>query len=316
GRGGPFRSLDDWAARVEPRALNRRQMEALAAAGAFDCLAPAREKVFRGAEALLAAAQAAARERAEGQGGLFAASSGAAMQVLLPEGEPWRLGERLAHEREAFGFYVSGHPVEEHPMVLAANAVVSSLELLARPARRAGSRETVAMAGLVEELVWRTPQGQGPDRRFLIADFSDSGGSFSATCFDSGLFPVLRDAGESGAPLLLSMEIQWREDGAPPRMTIVRAEPMELVARAARLRLSIRLVPDCDPQPLLDRLRALPRDGQAEIEVAVPTLGGMATVRLGRFFRCETGLAEWLRADPAVADLCFEPLTAPLRLVA
>ncbi|MFN3591984.1 MAG: DNA polymerase III subunit alpha, partial [Thermaurantiacus sp.] len=106
---GPFRSLDALVARIDPRMMNRRQFEALAAAGAFDELEPERARVFAGAELLMAAAQSAAAARESGQGGLFGGGESEAAEPLpLPPAEPWNSGERLAREHAAFGFYVSG----------------------------------------------------------------------------------------------------------------------------------------------------------------------------------------------------------------
>ncbi len=315
-RGGPFRSLEDWAARVDPRALNRRQVEALASAGAFDCLEPRRDRAHRAAEILLGTAQAAARARETGQGGLFGAGCGAAL--ALPEGEdaPWRLGEALAHEREAFGFFLSGHPVDRHALVLAAEGVVNSAELRARTPGRAGTRETVTMAGLVEKLFWRSRQNRGPEARYLGVDLSDGGGSFNASCFEPDLFPLLREAEESGEPLLLTVDLLWREGDAEPRLAISAARPLSSVAASVRARLCLRLVPEADPARLIGLLKGLPRDGRTRIEVEVPTAAGLATVALGRRFRCDAALIEALRVDPAIAEVSAVPLSAPLRLVA
>ena len=69
GRGGAFASLDDFANRADPAQLNRRSLENLAAAGAFDALEPNRAAVHAAAETLLAAAQSARDSRESGQGG-------------------------------------------------------------------------------------------------------------------------------------------------------------------------------------------------------------------------------------------------------
>ncbi|WP_448582022.1 DNA polymerase III subunit alpha [Thermaurantiacus sp.] len=315
-QGGRFRSLDDWAARVDPWALNRRQVEALAAAGAFDGLEPRRDRVFRAADILLGSAQTAARARETGQGGLFGEGSAPAISALLGAEAPWRLGEALAHEREAFGFFLSGHPVERHALVLAAEAVVTSAEVRARTSGRAGTRERVAMAGLVENLSWRNRPKQGADQRYLGVDLSDSGGAFNASCFEPDLFPVLREAAESGEPLLLGMDLQWREGDSEPRLAIFSAVTLASLAGQVRALLRIRLAPDCSPSRLFDLLQLLPRDGRTRIEVDVPTPAGTATVLLGRHFRCDAAFLETLRIDPAVAELAAVPLQRPLRLVA
>ncbi|HEU4498834.1 MAG TPA: DNA polymerase III subunit alpha, partial [Sphingomicrobium sp.] len=110
---GPFKGLDDFSERIDPKLLNRRQLESLAAAGAFDALNADRAAVHASAETILAHAAAAHDQRTSGQHGLFGggASSGVA-PIRMPRDVRWNLAERMAAEREAFGFYFSAHPVD------------------------------------------------------------------------------------------------------------------------------------------------------------------------------------------------------------
>ncbi len=108
----PFASLAEFAARVEPRLLNKMQIENLARAGAFESLEKNRAKVMAGAETILRRAQASAEERDSGQIGLFGADSQRNEPLRLPEVPDWPLLERLAHESEAVGFHLSAHPLD------------------------------------------------------------------------------------------------------------------------------------------------------------------------------------------------------------
>jgi DNA polymerase-3 subunit alpha len=113
--GGPFTDLHDFAARTAPRALNRRLVESLVQAGAFDELSPERARLFA---AVPRAREWGARrpdERARGQGSLFGGGGEADVAVTappLPSAEPWTDLERAAGEKEVLGFYVSGHPLD------------------------------------------------------------------------------------------------------------------------------------------------------------------------------------------------------------
>src|SRR3546814_18373649 len=94
---GDFAGLDDFAGRIDPKQLNRRQIEALAGAGAFDGVEPERPRAYAGAEALLACANSSAHERSTGQGGLFGGDIALAPVLQLPAAEPWpRSEERRA----------------------------------------------------------------------------------------------------------------------------------------------------------------------------------------------------------------------------
>ncbi|HLL59246.1 MAG TPA: DUF655 domain-containing protein, partial [Allosphingosinicella sp.] len=110
---GPFKSLDDFADRVDPRLLNRRQIESLAGGGAFDEVAPNRAAVFAAAETILAHASSAAEARTSGQGGLFGGDSNV-VPIRMPSSANWSLAERMTQEKESFGFYFSAHPVDRY----------------------------------------------------------------------------------------------------------------------------------------------------------------------------------------------------------
>ncbi|MEO5972124.1 MAG: DNA polymerase III subunit alpha, partial [Sphingomicrobium sp.] len=120
---GPFASLEDFAARIDPRLLNRRQLESLAAAGAFDSIVPDRAAMFAAAETILAHAASAAEHRESGQQALFGGGADAAIAPISLPRASWTLAERMAAERDAFGFYFSAHPVDAQRHLLAAHKV-------------------------------------------------------------------------------------------------------------------------------------------------------------------------------------------------
>ncbi|MBV8971868.1 MAG: DNA polymerase III subunit alpha, partial [Sphingomonadaceae bacterium] len=109
---GPFASLSDFARRIDPKLLNKRQLEALIGSGAFDGIERNRGGVHALAEALLGTAQSAAAARESAQVALFGAADDRSLAMLVPPGKAWTLAETMAAEKEAFGFYFSGHPVE------------------------------------------------------------------------------------------------------------------------------------------------------------------------------------------------------------
>jgi DNA polymerase-3 subunit alpha len=312
---GPFRSLDDFVSRIDPRALNRRQMEALAAAGAFDCFGMDRARVHAAAELLMSAATRAADARTTGQGGLFGGDS-AIEPVRLPDVKPWPVGERLGKEREAFGFWFSGHPVEAHTAVLKAMAVETAAEVMARRAPP-GLRASAKMAGLVEEARWRVPQGKGPDRRYMLADLTDQSGKWGASCFNAEAQAQLEAALAAGETLLMDVELQWREGEDSPRLAIQSARPLQLLVKSTRALLSLRLRPGVDPARIVELAAWLPRGGRSVVEAAVPLAGGgEAIVRLGSDFLLASGVESEISALDLVASAEISALNQPLRLVA
>ncbi|MGB6176605.1 MAG: DNA polymerase III subunit alpha, partial [Methylocella sp.] len=112
-----FRDLTEFAARVNPRDINKRMLESLAAAGVFDELEANRARVYAGAEAILAAAQRRQDEQLAGQSVLFGGEN--RDPIVLPKVEPWPLAERLRREFESVGFFLSGHPLDAYAAILA-----------------------------------------------------------------------------------------------------------------------------------------------------------------------------------------------------
>ena len=113
-RNGPFRDLFDFAARLDTKSFNRRQFESLVKAGAFDCLDPNRAQSFAATELLLRQASRAAEERESRQENLFAGirCAGFAARPSLPLVQDWSQVEKLTHEFDAIGFYLSAHPLD------------------------------------------------------------------------------------------------------------------------------------------------------------------------------------------------------------
>src|SRR5690606_12687853 len=162
--GGPFKDLFDFCARVDPRKVNKRALEALIRSGAADNLGPAisldqdRAVMFAAmAEAVKPAEQSAANSSA-GIMDLFGevVPSGSGNEDVYREFHrvrPWSIKERLHAEKETLGLYLTGHPIDEYDTEL--NHLVSSRIAELKPEK---SAQTVA--GLVvAQRVMKTKRG-------------------------------------------------------------------------------------------------------------------------------------------------------------
>jgi len=286
-RGGPFAGLEDFAARIDPRLLNRRQLESLAGAGAFDSLKPDRPAVFAAAETILAHAASAHDQRESGQAGLFGVNSAEAAPIRLPRDASWTLAQRMAAERDAFGFYFSAHPVDGQKHLLAAHKVKTFAEVSELRIAE-GERLSAAMACLVEDARWRT---SARGRRYMIANLSDSSGQFTATVFDDEPCEALEAAARSQSCGLLSVELDRRAGDETPRVTVKRFQPLESLAKRTRLEMTVRLA-SSDLVPLLARELAEARGGTGIVRFTVPLAnGGRALVLAGRDFALDGELA-------------------------
>ncbi|MEP7029038.1 MAG: DNA polymerase III subunit alpha, partial [Candidatus Eisenbacteria bacterium] len=115
--GGPFASLFDFAARVENRALNRRLVESLVLAGAFDEFCDNRARLFAAVPLALDWGARRRQEASAGQESLFGGGPGHGASLVtpqLPDLPAWGALERAAREKEVLGFYLSGHPLDSY----------------------------------------------------------------------------------------------------------------------------------------------------------------------------------------------------------
>jgi DNA polymerase-3 subunit alpha len=286
-RGGPFTSLEDFAARIDPRLLNRRQLESLAGAGAFDGIKPERAAVFAAAETILAHAASAQEQRTSGQAGLFGANSAEMAPIRLPRDASWTLAQRMAAERDAFGFYFSAHPVDASRHLLAAHKVKTFSDL-AEVTIGEGERVGSTMAALIEETRWRT---SAKGRRYMMATLSDSSGQFIATAFDDEATAALEAAAKAGQCGLLSVELDRRAGDDTPRVTVKRFQPLSELAKRTRLQMTIR-VSDAAAAQLIARELADARGSNGLVRVIVLMgSGGEAVVIAGRDFSLDAELA-------------------------
>jgi DNA polymerase-3 subunit alpha len=218
--GGPFRSLSDFAGRCDPKAINKRALETLSAAGAFDSLEPNRALAHGNVEAMLALANRMADNAALGTGDLFGGGGAPALDARPLK--PWTPMERLQHEFEAVGFFLSGHPLDAYAAVLPKLGVVPYAELEARADRGAVAGR---LAGVVVSARERKSQ---KGNKFAFAMFSEPTGQFEAVLFSETLAQA-RDLLEPGTAVLLAVE--GERDGESLKL---RAQTVESLDKAAQ----------------------------------------------------------------------------------
>jgi DNA polymerase III subunit alpha len=243
-RDGLFTSLADFAARVNPRAINKRVIESLAAAGAFDALDSNRARVFAGAEAILSACQRSHEAATMGQNDMFGGASDAPT-IMLPQLEPWLPAERLRREYDAIGFFLSGHPLDDYATVLKRLRVQSWAEF--SRAVKSGATAGKVAATVVSRMERRTKTGN----KMGIIGLSDPTGHFEAVLFSEGLAQY-REVLEPGAAVLLQLGAELQ--GEDVRARVLHAEPLDDAAAKTQkgLRIFVR-----DTRPLESIARRL-----------------------------------------------------------
>jgi DNA polymerase-3 subunit alpha len=228
-KGGPFKSLADFAARVNPRAINKRIVESLAAAGAFDGLDKNRARVFAGADAIVAACQRAHEAETSGQNDMFG-NAADAPTIVLPNVENWLPAELLRREYDAVGFFLSGHPLDDYATALKRLRVQTWAEF--SRAVKTGATAGKVAATVVSRMERRTKTGN----KMGIMGLSDPTGHFEAVLFSEGLAQY-RDVLEPGAAVLLQLGAELQ--GEDVRARVLHAEPLD--AAAAKTQKGLRI---------------------------------------------------------------------------
>jgi DNA polymerase III subunit alpha len=310
--GGAFASLDDFAHRVDPGQINRRSLENLAAAGAFDSLEANRAAVHGAAETLLAAAQSARHSRESGQGGLFGDGASDAAQLRIDRTVEWPAGTRMNFEKEAFGFYFSAHPCSQYAAVAASHGAKSNAELLASGPIPEGVRRAGTLAALIEGVRWRESR---KGKRFMVADFSDQSGQFSVRCFDEALGGQLAEWGKSAECLLLGIEMDMRPGDEVPSFTLKSAKPLSTLVSATRLKMVLDVVEEGAIGALADLVEPLD-GGRSELIIRTRSADGrMVQIALGRKYRLDASLLDRVKAIEGVENVELAPLAPVLALV-
>ncbi len=247
----PFADLADFARRINPRAVNKRVLESLVAAGAFDATEKNRARVFAAVDTLLATAQRAHEDAAIGQSELFAGPA-SPERVVLPAVEPWLPAQRLQREYEAVGFFLSGHPLDDYAAALKRLRVQSWSEF--SRAVKAGASAGRVAGTVVARTERRTKNGT----KMGIIGLSDPSGHYEAVLFAEGLAQY-RDLLEPGAALLLFLTAEVQGDEVRARIQSV--EPLDQAAAKMQKGLRVFLRDDAPIEGVAKRLEPIGLNG-------------------------------------------------------
>lgn len=269
GKNGPFETLDEFTNRMDPRQFNKRTLENLARAGAFDRLHANRRQIVESVDTLLAHANAAVSDRESQQNNLFGGSDNtAASSIPLKPVNDWPPAEQLTQEFDAVGFYLSGHPLEHALKTLARDRVITIAQLRAEPDSDSISRK---MAGTV---ISKREQKSRRGNRFAFVGFSDPSGQFETVVF-ADLLAQSQDLLEPGNSVVLTVE--GEKNGDDVKLRAQRITPVdEVIARIAPgMRVFIE-----EPEALMRIKEQLVAPGKGEVRLVLPAISGRHEVEI------------------------------------
>jgi DNA polymerase-3 subunit alpha len=306
-----FFCLSDFAGRINPRALNKRVLESLAAAGAFDELEQNRALAFSAADTVLAVAQ---REHDTVESGALQFSFGEITKketMRLPKVEPWLPAERLQREFDAIGFFLSGHPLDDYAPALK-RLQVQSWAGFSRAVKAGASGGRLAGTVLA-----RTERRTRTGSKMGIVGLSDPSGHYEAVVFAEGL-QQFRDLLEPGSAVLVTLSAELQGDEVRARIQAV--EPLDHAAAKLQKGLRVFLRSELPLESIVKRLeptRTVPAssggetkgeprrpaqaNGDGEVSmVLMLDRGAEVEVKLPGRFKVSPQIAGALKAVPGV----------------
>ena len=231
--GGPFKDIVDFAGRLDTKLINKRMIENLVRAGALDALHGNRAEMMAGAESILRHVQAGAEARNSNQHALFGAEADRP-DLKLPQRDDWRQMERLDKEREAFGFFLSAHPLDAYAATLHSQGVITANHLDGMTADEC--RAPVRMAGIMGSKRERISKS---GNKYAFIQLSDATGSYEAVVFSEVLVKS-RALMESGEPMLITLEARLEDEQV--RLMVSKMMPLDeaVAARLDNLRIELK----------------------------------------------------------------------------
>ncbi len=270
---GPYASLLDFCTRVDMRKVNKRVIESLIKCGALDSTGATRSQMFQGLQGTMEAGQKAREEKLSGQLSLFGGvdedeSGDGATSWRLPDIPEWDELERLNLEKEALGFYVSGHPLEPFKREYGRLTPVNLGNISTVP-----NEGKVGIAGIISSKKEITTK-KGDRMAFLGVE--DMEGSVEVVCFPK-VFVQYRELLEADIPL-------WFEGtfkkGETPKDNKILADTIEPLKEACKRKaqgmiidIQDNMVEPQDLERLKELIKAHPGPHPVILEVTVSGTG-------------------------------------------
>ncbi|QMT39498.1 DNA polymerase III subunit alpha [Neisseria shayeganii] len=252
--GGPFAGLFDFCERVGKQHINRRTIEALVRAGAFDRLEPNRAKLLANID--LAMTQAEQKADNANQGGLFDFIEDAIAPVEMAEVPAWSEATQLMEEKQAMGFYFSGHPFGPF--------AAEVRQLAPTPLAKLEPKDGVRVAGFATAV--RSMMGKRGKITFVTLE--DEGGRVEVMVTGETLEQIGRDTLRADQVLIAECRVSKDDYGGEDGLRIVANQVHTL--QEARSRYARVLTLKLEPQHDIRRLAGLLREHQGGEGKRVP----------------------------------------------
>ena len=212
-KGGKFKDISDFINRVDAKQLNRKQLEQLIKAGAFDSIEKKRGKLFANIDLILKNISSTTELKNSAQTSLFGVEEYSS-KVKLAEAPDWPDLEKLRKEAEVIGFYLSSHPLDVYAESIKKLGIKNCQEVMSNI--KTGDSIKASIAGCVESFQKRISKN---GNKYAFIKLSDVTGEFEGMLFSDALVKY-EEIITSGYPLLVKVRINKQSDEENPRIMI------------------------------------------------------------------------------------------------
>ena len=311
--GGPFKDFSDFARRVDSKTANKRVLESLIKAGAFDSLGEDRGIILANMDAILSEVQDLRKDAETGQANMFdmfeMEAPAASSSKTVPKGPVMPLNEKLRHERELLGFYVSGHPMNPYRHFAAAIDTFHGEDWM-----KMENREPFRLCGVITGIARKISRRD--NRPWCVVTMATTRDSYTIHAF-ANCYAEFGPALEEGKLVLVEGQVMRRQDD-DVQLAMNSVRPLE--AAVSDLVKGITFVIDNNGESS-DFIKVLrheleQRMGHTVVRVGV-LVGGqqMAVADIASSLEWQLNKDQFtsLRKHPAVRDVLFTvpPVSAP-----
>lgn len=273
---GPFTDLFDFCKRIDLRKVNRRVLEALIKAGAFDKIGPHRASILTSIDLALHHAEQTLRDQTLGQHDLFGEVNAKAHNIEYVSSPNWSDHERLFGEKETLGFYLTGHPIYRYIKEL--SHFTTSRITNARPAQN----KMVILAGIITS--FRSLQTKRGDRMAVVT-LDDASGQIDVLCF-SEIYQKYRELLIKDKLIIIEGEVSIDEFNDSYRMISRDIFSIEQARERYAKYLQIRVLADKSHEIVnLATLLEKHRNGGCRIMIDYARSDAKANLQLGETWR-------------------------------
>lgn len=256
-KNGLFKNITDFANRIDPKCMNKRQMENLIAAGAFDTLYPKRGELYASAEEVLRTANVCHQEKQSVQISLFSRGGPVQEKVHIAKNHDWNPLDKLQKEFEALGFFLSAHPLDVYGDNLSKLGITPSSQLASHFEN--GSLKLAGVLVVKQERTSKTGQ------KFAFLQLSDAFGVYEVAVF-SEVFAKCRDILTPGTAFFVQAMMRWTDDDY--RLTAQSIEVLDKITENLSTQARILVTEKLEVPHFVSTVRALPK-GSTRIVVDV-----------------------------------------------